>query len=112
MRRIQSVILISILVLGLGGCGIFKKMGSEKEIKVLISTSMGEMKLKLYNETPLHRDNFVKLVNEGFYDSLLFHRVINKFMIQGGDPDSKNAASGEALGNGGPGYTILSLIHI
>lgn len=74
--------------------------------KVLIKTKYGDMKVKLYNETPKHRDNFVKLVEEGFYDSLLFHRVINEFMIQGGDPDSKGAKQGARLGNGGPGYQI------
>lgn len=83
-----------------------KKKKKEKTYFVLVETSFGEMKLKLYNETPLHRDNFVKLVNEGFYDSLLFHRVIKNFMIQGGDPDSKNAPEGKMLGNGGPGYQI------
>jgi len=62
--------------------------------------------VKLYNETPLHRDNFLKLAAEGFYNGLLFHRVINEFMIQGGDPDSRNAKQGQQLGNGGPGYTI------
>lgn len=74
--------------------------------KVLIKTKYGDMKVKLYNETPKHRDNFVKLVEEGFYDSLIFHRVINEFMIQGGDPDSKGAKQGARLGNGGPGYQI------
>lgn len=73
---------------------------------VLISTEFGDMKVKLYNETPLSRDNFVKLVKEGFYDSLLFHRIIKSFMIQGGDPQSKNAAPGVMLGNGDVGYTI------
>jgi cyclophilin family peptidyl-prolyl cis-trans isomerase len=78
----------------------------EKETRVLISTAYGDIKLKLYNETPGHRDNFIKLVKEGFYDSLLFHRVIQSFMIQGGDPDSKKAASGTMLGNGNVGYTL------
>ncbi len=67
---------------------------------------MGDIKIKLYDETPLHRDNFIKLVNEHYLDSTLFHRVINKFMIQGGDPDSKNAQAATMLGNGGPQYTI------
>jgi cyclophilin family peptidyl-prolyl cis-trans isomerase len=78
----------------------------EKTYYALITTAYGNMKVKLYNETPLHRDNFIKLVKQGYYDSLLFHRVINQFMIQGGDPDSKHAKPGVLLGNGGPGYTI------
>lgn len=78
----------------------------EKERKVLISTSFGDIKIRLYDETPQHRDNFIKLVSEGYYDGTLFHRVINQFMIQGGDPDSKGAKSDAILGNGGPGYTI------
>lgn len=76
------------------------------QIKVVITTNYGLIKIKLYNETPLHRDNFVKLVKEHYFDSLLFHRVIQKFMIQGGDPDSKHALAGATLGEGGPGYTI------
>ena len=66
----------------------------EKEYYVKIETSYGDMVVKLYNETPLHRDNFLKLVKEGVYDDLLFHRVINQFMIQGGDPNSRNAKPG------------------
>ena len=79
--------------------------GSE-EIKVMVITDFGIIKIKLYNETPMHRDNFVKLVKEHYYDSLMFHRVIQSFMIQGGDPDSKNAPPAIELGNGGPSYTI------
>ena len=71
---------------------------------VKITTVHGDMIVKLYDETPEHRDNFIKLVEEGFYDSLLFHRVMSDFMIQGGDPDSKGASSGARLGSGGPGY--------
>jgi cyclophilin family peptidyl-prolyl cis-trans isomerase len=74
--------------------------------QVLITSEFGEIKIELYDETPLHRDNFIKLVEEGLYDQTLFHRVINGFMIQGGDPDSKNAAPGQQLGMGGPGYTV------
>lgn len=73
---------------------------------VRIITPKGECLLKLYDETPLHRDNFVKLVREGYYDDLMFHRVINHFMIQGGDPDSRYAAERQRLGEGGPDYTI------
>ena len=79
---------------------------SKMERMVLITTDYGNMKVKLYNATPKHRDNFVKLVKQGFYDSLLFHRVIQTFMIQGGDPQSKNAAPGVQLGSGDIGYTV------
>lgn len=79
---------------------------AEKFTRVKISTDFGDIVVKLYNKTPLHRDNFIKLVSEHFYDSLLFHRVINAFMIQGGDPNSKYAPPGVMLGNGDVGYTI------
>jgi cyclophilin family peptidyl-prolyl cis-trans isomerase len=78
----------------------------QKQKKFVIHTDYGDMKGVLYNETPKHRDNFIKLVNSGYYNGLLFHRVILGFMIQGGDPDSKTAKAGQALGMGGPGYTI------
>ena len=74
--------------------------------RALIETSMGDMTLELYDSTPKHRDNFVKLAEEGFYDGTLFHRVIPGFMIQGGDPMSKDAGPGTPLGGGGPGYLI------
>lgn len=83
-----------------------KAKSTDKETLVEISTDFGTMKFKLYNETPKHRDNFIKLAKEGFYNGTLFHRVIKDFMIQGGDPQSKNAAPDVMLGNGGPGYTI------
>lgn len=78
----------------------------EKTTMVIISTDLGEMKAVLYNETPLHKENFIKLAKEGYFDGCLFHRVIDGFMIQGGDPDSKTAKPGQMLGQGGPGYTI------
>ena len=74
--------------------------------RVRIKTSMGDIVVRLYDETPKHRDNFVKLAKEGFFDGTLFHRVIRDFMIQGGDPDSKGAPAGKNLGTGGPDYTI------
>lgn len=77
-----------------------------KNQMVKISTNYGDMVIKLYDETPQHRDNFIKLAQKGYYNDLLFHRVIKDFMIQGGDPDSKNAPAGKQLGAGGPGYTI------
>ena len=75
-------------------------------MKVKIKTTLGDIIVRLYDETPIHRDNFVKLVKEGYYDGTLFHRVIKDFMIQGGDPDSKGAPAGKMLGVGGPDYTL------
>jgi len=79
---------------------------AKKEEMVIVSTSFGDMTVRLYNDTPLHKENFLKLVKIGFYDGLLFHRVIQSFMVQGGDPNSKGAKKGQPLGTGGPGYTI------
>lgn len=75
-------------------------------MKVKIQTMLGDIVVRLYDETPIHRDNFVKLVKDGYYDGTLFHRVIKDFMIQGGDPDSKGAPAGKMLGMGGPDYTL------
>lgn len=74
--------------------------------RVEFQTTMGTFVVTLFNETPLHRDNFLKLVREGYYDGLLFHRVIRDFMVQTGDPDSREAPAGKRLGEGGPGYTL------
>ncbi|MEZ4981259.1 MAG: peptidylprolyl isomerase [Saprospiraceae bacterium] len=84
---------------------------------VEIITDYGTMTVQLFDATPQHQDNFIKLAEEGFFDGLLFHRVINGFMIQGGDPNSKDAKPGQRLGMGGPGYTIPaefndSLVHV
>ena len=78
----------------------------DRKRDVLIQTTMGDIVIRLSDSTPLHRDNFLKLVKVGYYDSVLFHRVIKDFMIQTGDPDSKRATAGQPLGNGGPGYTV------
>lgn len=85
-----------------------------EEKTALIETSIGNIRVKLYNSTPNHRDNFVKLVDEGYYDDLLIHRIIPNFMIQGGDPDSRTAGPDDRLGLGGPGYTLeaeMGAIH-
>ena len=79
-------------------------MGQSK--KVMLETTAGNILLTLYDDTPRHRDNFLKLVDEQFYDSLLFHRVIKNFMIQGGDPDSRHAEPGVTLGEGSTDYTV------
>ena len=79
---------------------------SSQSVKIVIHTEYGDIQAILYDKTPLHRDNFVKLIKSRYYDSLLFHRVIADFMIQGGDPMSRNAKPGQMLGSGGPDYTI------
>ena len=104
MRR--ALYLLSLIFLF--SCTATKKSTTKiiEPVRMNIETDSGTMVVRLYDSTPLHRDNFVKLVKEGFYDGLLFHRVIENFMIQGGDPNSKNAAPGVPLGEGGLGYTI------
>ena len=79
--------------------------------RAVISTEIGDIEILLYDETPLHRDNFIRLAKEGFYEGLLFHRVIGDFMIQTGDPLSRNASAGDVLGSSGPGYTIPAEIN-
>lgn len=101
MKKILTLIVISLLTL------TFQYTNAqEKETLVLIETNMGKIKVKLYNETPKHRDNFIKLVKDGTYTDLLFHRVIKLFMIQGGDVTSKDAPMDKHLGDGELGYTI------
>jgi cyclophilin family peptidyl-prolyl cis-trans isomerase len=87
------------------------KFKKQSEKLILIETTEGNITIKLYNETPQHRDNFLKLVEQNFYDGILFHRVIKNFMIQCGDPDSKNPQPEKQYGSGGPGYTIPAEIN-
>ncbi len=103
-----SLIVLTISFFGLVACrtGNKKETNMDKETLVKIETTLGNIKVKLYNETPKHRDNFIKLAKEGVYEGTLFHRVIKDFMIQAGDPGSKNAPNGKALGTGDVGYTI------
>ncbi|WFB63886.1 peptidylprolyl isomerase [Sphingobacterium sp. WM] len=104
MRRI---LLLFALVLGMS----FANAQTPKNYYVEVKTGKGNGIIKLYNETRKHRDNFVKLVKEGYFDSLMFHRVIHNFMIQGGDPDSRYAASRQKLGEGGPDYKVPAEIQ-
>jgi peptidyl-prolyl cis-trans isomerase B (cyclophilin B) len=94
------LVIISLSSFFVSGCA------QKKDFVVTIKTKYGEMAAILYDETPKHKENFLKLVREKYYDSLLFHRVIEGFMIQGGDPESKKSPPNQQLGNGGPGYTI------
>ena len=107
MKKILLIIL-TISFCGLTACKTGTKKGGDmdKETLVKIETTAGDIKVKLYNETPKHRDNFIKLVKDGVYEGTLFHRVIKDFMIQAGDPDSKNAPKGKMLGAGDVGYTV------
>lgn len=106
MKKITLLFLMAITTVTVIGQkdSTLKKKDYKKD--VLLETSMGDMVVRLSDSTPLHRDNFLKLVKMGYYDGILFHRVINHFMIQAGDPESKNAEYGKMLGNGGPAYTI------
>ena len=107
MKKI-TLILLTISFCGLTACKTGTKKGGDmdKETLVKIETTVGDIEVKLYNETPKHRDNFIKLVKDGVYEGTLFHRVIKDFMIQAGDPASKNAPKGKMLGTGDVGYTV------
>ena len=106
--KTNRILIIAVLVMVLAACGAGSKKSTdmEKRTQVKIETTMGDIVVELYNETPKHRDNFIKLAKEGMYDSTLFHRVIKAFMIQAGDPDSKNANDTAHLGGGDVGYTV------
>lgn len=108
MMKILSLLFVFAVIFGNLSFGQTEKIG---ESQVMIETEFGIIKIKLYDETPLHRDNFIKLINDGFYTDLIFHRVIQGFMIQGGDPNSKNAELGKQLGDGDLGYSIPAEIN-
>lgn len=111
MRFFSITFLFMICVLSLSQganaqINMAKQMANEKETKVVFETTLGNIVVKLYNETPKHRDNFLKVVNDSVYNGVLFHRVIKDFMIQTGDPSSKTAEAGQQLGSGDLGYTV------
>lgn len=110
MKYILPIVIALALAIGLRAHNPNTEMNDLQanpgDVKVMLHTTMGDITLLLYDDTPLHTANFVKLVNEGFYDGLLFHRVIDSFMIQGGDPTSKDAPKGKHLGAGDPSYRI------
>ena len=107
MKQNFWILLIILACSAVAGKSGQKKDGNmEKETVLKIETSMGDIKVKLYNETPKHRDNFIKLAKDGTYNGTLFHRVIKDFMVQAGDPESKNAPKGKMLGSGDVGYTV------
>ena len=100
MIKYLMIPVLGIMILTLNSCK------SDSNAEILVETEFGNMRFMLYNETPKHKENFIKLVKENYYDDLLFHRIIDGFMIQGGDPESKGADAEKLLGMGGPGYTI------
>lgn len=100
------VLLVMVALLSCSNTGKSQNTNSDKRMNVEIKTSLGDIVVSLYNETPKHRDNFIKLVKEGYYDGVLFHRVIKNFMVQTGDGNSKTAKQDDVLGAGDPGYTI------
>ena len=106
MKKLLFLVIAAGLMLS--GC----KPKPEKEVVMVVETTMGTVEFKLYNETPKHRDNFIKLAQDHYFDSLLFHRVIDDFVIQGGDPDSKYAEPGEMLGDGEPDYRVPAEIRV
>ncbi|MBO5455059.1 MAG: peptidylprolyl isomerase [Muribaculaceae bacterium] len=110
MRSLTTLIIALSVLFGLKAQSIDKNMDNNSsnagDVKVLLKTSLGDITILLYGDTPRHRDNFVKLVKEGNYDGVLFHRVINDFMVQTGDPTSKNAPKGKMLGDGDMPYEI------
>lgn len=106
MKKSVRILVLWCIALGIIACSATNNVSRKKEPVVKIETTQGTIVVKLYNETPLHRDNFLKLVKEKFYNGVLFHRVIADFMIQGGDPDSKTAKPDALLGEGDVGYTI------
>lgn len=109
MRKVYvCLLLLCAVCAGRAEAGVLKN----KNMKVVLETTAGEIVIRLYDDTPVHRDNFIKLVREGYYDSLLFHRVIKDFMIQTGDPISRTATPGQQLGEGGPGYTLPAEIQL
>ena len=103
-----------LLLVFLIGTTAFHTQGKirEKRSIVRLETAMGNIRIALNDETPVHRDNFLKLVSEGFYDGTLFHRVVKDFVIQAGDPNSKQAPGGKILGEGGPGYMLAPEIDL
>ncbi len=104
MKRLAFVLLLLTVFSAFNSCSSAKQKSDKNT--VVIETKYGDITIKLYDETPKHKENFLKLVDKKFYDGVLFHRVIEHFMIQGGDPDSKSAKTGQPLGNGDVGYTL------
>lgn len=113
MRKIITTALIAIMAVIIAGAKNKSDMTQNNNGDVIadIKTSMGDIKVKLFGQTPLHRDNFVKLAKEGYYDGVLFHRVIDNFMVQTGDGNSREASKDKMLGGGDPGYTIEAEIR-
>ena len=107
MHIVRSILLKNLIILFV----LFSTTLSHSQTMVTFHTTLGDIKILLYKETPAHQQNFMKLVDQGYYNGILFHRVIPGFMVQAGDPNSRNAIAGQPLGDGGPGYTIPAEFH-
>ncbi len=123
MKKSQTQTFLGTFAIILGGLFMMSASGcdqnevSDSPRKAIIHTEFGDITVQLSDSTPQHRDNFIKIAEEGFYDNLLFHRVMKGFMVQGGDPESLGAEAGKRLGGGGPGYTLEAelrsdLVHV
>jgi len=111
MHIMKSPLLILLMSIVMYSAVNAQTEGKVEETVIVIETTLGDIHLNLYNDTPLHRDNMIKLIKDSYYDQQVFHRVIKDFMIQGGDPHSVDAPKGQRLGTGGPGYTIPAEIN-
>ena len=111
MKTYAFYFIVASLVLATTTATHAQSTGESQGTLIRIETLQGNMVFRLYDETPIHRDNMIKLVEEGYFDGQLFHRIISDFMIQGGDPHSRGAKPGQRLGQGGPGYTLEAEFH-
>ncbi len=111
MKKYSTLLLSVVIICAMAACHMHTKIDPNKDTLIRMQTTAGEIVIKLYKDTPKHRDNFIKLIDDGMIKGTLFHRVVKDFMIQGGNPESKDAPRGKELGSGGPHYRIPAEIR-